>query len=352
MCFGTKGDNDYMKAFFQNDYGEGAHPLIMQRLMETNMEHTCGYGLDPYSLRAAELIRAKCGRPEAEVHMMAGGTSANVIALSAFMRPYEAAVAAETGHIFVHETGAVEASGHKVLTAAAKDGKVLPDGVRAVCRAHTDEHMVHPRVLYISQSTEIGTVYTKAELKALREVCDELGLILYVDGARLGSALTAAECDMTLADLADLADCFYIGGTKNGMLFGEAMVIVNPALQKDFRYMIKNRGGMMAKGRLCGLMFLTAFENDDYFAWARHANAMADIVREGMEKGGVPFFQKTTSNQVFPVITREQEAALAERFAFEHWADLPDGRVSVRFVTSWATTEEDARLLADALSAL
>ena len=151
---------------------------------------------------------------------------------------------------------------------------------------------------------------------------------------------------MTLADLAQIADCFYIGGTKNGMLFGEAMVIVSPALQKDFRFMIKNRGGMMAKGRLCGLMFLTAFENDDYFAWATHANAMADLLREGMARGGVEFFQKTTSNQVFPVITREQEAALAERFAFEHWADLPDGRVSVRFVTSWATTEEDAKLLA------
>lgn len=335
-----------MRAFFQNDYGEGAHPLIMQRLMETNLEHTCGYGLDDYSLRAAALIREKCACPQAEVHMMAGGTSANAIALAAFMRPYEAAVAAASGHINVHETGAIEATGHKVLVAASKDGKVLPEGVRAVCREHTDEHMVHPRVLYISQSTEVGTVYSKAELLALRAVCDECGLILYIDGARLGSALASSECDVTLADLAQIADCFYIGGTKNGMLFGEAMVIVSPALQKDFRFMIKNRGGMMAKGRLCGLMFLTAFENDDYFAWAKHANAMADIIREGMARGGVEFFQKTTSNQVFPVITREQEAALAERFAFEHWADLPDGRVSVRFATSWATTEEDAKLLA------
>ncbi|MBP3655093.1 MAG: hypothetical protein J6K32_00175 [Clostridia bacterium] len=341
-----------MRAFFQNDYGEGAHPLIMQRLVETNLEHTCGYGLDPYSLRAAELIRQKCGRPEAAVHMLAGGTSANAIAMAAFMRPYEAAVCAASGHINVHETGAIEATGHKVLVAASKDGKALPEGVRAVCREHTDEHMVHPRVLYISQSTEIGTVYNKAELLALREVCDECGLILYIDGARLGSALASSECDVTLRDLADIADCFYIGGTKNGMLFGEAMVIVNPSLQKDFRFMIKNRGGMMAKGRLCGLMFLTAFEHDDYFAWARHANAMADIIRGGMERGGVEFFQRTTSNQVFPVITREQEAALAERFAFEHWADLPDGRVSVRFVTSWATTEADAQLLADALGAL
>lgn len=340
------------KLFFMNDYGEGAHPLVMQRLMETNLEHTCGYGMDEYSLRAADVIREKIGKPDAAVHMMTGGTSANMIALSAFMRPYEAVVAASTGHINVHETGAVEGSGHKVLPAEAKDGKVLPEGVRAVCKLHTDEHMVHPRVLYISQATEVGTVYTLAEMKALREVCDECGLILFVDGARLGSALTGRDCDMTLADLANLADCFYIGGTKNGLLFGEAMVIVNPALQKDFRYMIKNRGGMMAKGRLCGVMFLTALEHDDYFAWARHANAMADVIRAGMERGGVPFFQKTATNQIFPIVTLEQEKALAERFAFERWGLLGDGRVAIRFVTSWATTEDDAKALAAALEAL
>lgn len=340
------------KVFFMNDYGEGAHPAVMRRLMETNLEHTCGYGLDDYSLRAQELIREKIGQPQAQVHMMTGGTSANMIALSAFMRPYEAVVAASTGHINVHETGAVEGSGHKVLIAASREGKVLPEGVRAVCQSHTDEHMVHPRVLYISQATEIGTVYSLEEMRALREVCDACGLILFVDGARLGSALTCRECDMTLRDLASLADCFYIGGTKNGLLFGEAMVIVNPLLQKDFRYMMKNRGGMIAKGRICGVMFLAAFEHDDYFDWARHANAMADVIRAGMERGGVPYFSRTTTNQVFPVLTREQEKALAQRFAFEHWADLEDGRVAVRFVTSWATQEADARMLADALSAL
>ena len=340
------------KLFFQNDYGEGAHPLVLQKLIETNLEHTCGYGLDPYSLKAAELIREKCGKMDAAVHMMTGGTSANMIALSSFMRPFEAAIAAETGHINVHETGTIEGSGHKVCIAASRDGKVLPEGVRAVVKGHTDEHMVHPRVLYISQPTEIGTVYSLEELKALRAVCDENDLILFVDGARLGSALTCSEATATLKDLADLADCFYIGGTKNGLYFGEAMVIVNPALQKDFRFMIKNRGGMIAKGRLCGVMFLAALENDDYFAWAKHANAMADIIREGMEKHGVQFFQKTTTNQVFPVVTRAQEKALAERFAFEHWGDVDEENVAIRFVTSWATKEEDARALADALGAL
>ena len=180
------------KLFFRNDYGEGAHPVVLKKLTETNLEHTCGYGLDAYSMKAADLIREKCGRPDAAVHMMVGGTSANMISLSAFMRPYEAAISAETGHINVHETGTVEGSGHKVCIAASKDGKVLPEGVQAVVNAHTDEHMVHPRVVYISQPTEIGTVYSLDELKALREVCDKNDLLLYADGARLGSALMAS----------------------------------------------------------------------------------------------------------------------------------------------------------------
>ncbi len=340
------------RIFFMNDYGEGAHPLVMQRLMETNMEHTCGYGLDAYSRKAAQLILDKVGNPNAQVHMMAGGTSANAIALSAFMRPFEAAVCAESGHINVHETGAIEATGHKVLACDSRDGKALPEGVRRVCAGHPDEHMVHPRVLYISQSTEVGTAYTLSELRALRAVCDECGLLLYIDGARLGSALMSRGCDVTLRDLGELADAFYIGGTKNGLLFGEAMVICNPALQPHFRYMIKNRGGMMAKGRLCGVMFLAAFEDDAYFAWAAHANAMADIIREGMARAGVAQYMATTSNQVFPVLTTAQRDALAERFAFERWADLPDGNCVVRFVTSWATAEADARALADALEAM
>ena len=286
-----------MKTFFMNDYGEGAHPIVMQRLLETNMEHTCGYGLDDYSLRAADVIREKCGQPGAAVHIMTGGTSANSIAIAAFLRPYEAAICAPTGHINVHETGAVEATGHKVLPCAAKDGKVTPEGVEAVCALHTDEHMVAPRLLYISQPTEIGTVYHLDELKALRRVCDAHGLILFVDGARLGSGLTSAECDVTLRDLA-------------------------------------------------------ALEHDDYFAWARHANEMADIIRAGMERAGIPFFQRTTTNQIFAVLTEAQNAALALDFAYERWATLDDGRVAVRFVTSWATTAEDCEKLVSALEAV
>ena len=338
------------KHFFMNDYGEGAHPLIMQRLVETNLEHTCGYGMDDYSLRAQKLLIEKVGQPQAQVHMMAGGTSANMIAISAFLRPYEGVIAADSGHINVHETGAVEGSGHKVLVAKSKDGKVLPEGVREVVAANPDEHTVFPRMVYISQSTEVGTVYTMEELRALRAVCDELNLILYMDGARLGSALVASG--ITLKDLGSVCDCFYIGGTKNGMLFGEAMVIVNPALQPHFRHMIKNRGGMMAKGRLCGLMFLTAFENDDYFAWARHANEMADMIRASIERSGMPFFQKNVGNQVFPILTEAQDAALSERFAYERWGKLADGRIAVRFVTSWATDVEDVKALCNAIEAM
>lgn len=337
------------RLFFQNDYGEGAHPRVMERLMQTNLEHTCGYGLDEYSLRAQALVREACGAPQAQVHFLTGGTSANLIALSAFMRPFEAAVAAEGGHINVHETGAVEGSGHKVLIAASREGKATAEGVRAVCDAHTDEHMVRPRVLYISQPTETGTVYSLSELRALRAVCDERGLILYADGARLCSALVSRGCDVTLADMAALCDAFTLGGTKNGLLFGEAMVLTRPALFDGFRHMIKNRGGMMAKGRLCGVMFLAALEDGACMAWARHANAMADIVREGMARAGIEAYQPTVTNQVFAVLTRAQDERLREIAAYERWGDLPDGRVAVRFVTSWATDEADARRLAAAL---
>ncbi len=340
------------KRFFQNDYGEGAHPLVMQRLLETNLQHTEGYGLDPYSVKAQALILEKCGAPHAQVHMLVGGTSANLIALAAFMRPYEAVVAAAGAHINTHETGAIEGSGHKVLVAPSKEGKVTVEGVRDVCLAHTDEHMVHPRVLYISQPTELGTIYSLRELRALREVCDAFGLYLYADGARLFSALTARGCDVTLPDMARLCDAFTIGGTKNGLLFGEAMVIAHPALQRDFRYMIKNRGGMLAKGRLCGVMFLAALEEDDAFKWARHANEMADVIRDGMARAGIEAYQTTVTNQVFALLSSSQAQTLAERFSFERWAQLPDGRVAVRFVTSWATTREDAQCLADALGAL
>ena len=328
-----------MKTFFMNDYGEGAHPIVMQRLLETNMEHTCGYGLDDYSLRAADVIREKCGQPGAAVHIMVGGTSANSIAIAAFLRPYEAAICAPTGHINVHETGAVEATGHKVLPCAAKDGKVTPEGVEAVCALHTDEHMVAPRLLYISQPTEIGTVYHLDELKALRRVCDAHGLILFVDGARLGSGLTSAECDMTLKDLAALADCFYIGGTKNGLLFGEAMVIVNDALKPGFRRAMKRNGAMLAKGRLLGVQFAAAMAHDLWLDMGRHADAQAQRIAAALTDRNVPMYVPSPTNQIFPILSDAQIARLQEQVAFNTTARVDATHQAVRFVTSWATTD-------------
>ena len=343
---------------FQNDYSEGAHPNVLRALCDTNLSATPGYGLDDDCRRAADAIRARFACPDADVHFLVGGTQTNLLAATAFLRPWEAMVAADTGHVNVHETGAIEATGHKVIAVPGADGKLTPAAIAAAAAQHCaqpgiyDEHMVLPRMAYTSDTTELGTVYTKAELTALRAACDAYGLYLYLDGARLAQALTAAGNDLRPEDLPQLCDAFYIGGTKNGLLFGEAMVIVNPALQKDFRFMIKHNGGMIAKGRLGGVMFLAALEHDDYFAWARHANEMADIIRAGMERAGIPFFQRTTTSQIFAVLTEEQNAALALAFAYERWATLDDGRVAVRFVTSWATTAEDCQKLVSALEAV
>ena len=341
---------------FRNDYSEGAHPAILAALQATNLESTPGYGRDHYCEAAAEAVRARFACPQADVHFMLGGTLTNLTLIAAALRPWEAVIAADTAHICVHESASIEATGHKICAAPpTDDGKLTPEHIRQIVEAHKggdDGHMVVPRMVYLSDATELGTIYTRAELAAISETCRELGLYLYLDGARMGAALVCAANDLQPEDFAKYCDAFYIGGTKNGLLFGEAMVIVNPALQKDFRYMIKHNGGMIAKGRLGGVMFLAALEHDDYFAWARHANEMADIIRAGMERAGIPFFQRTTTNQIFAVLTEEQNAALALDFAYERWATLDDGRVAVRFVTSWATTAEDCRKLVSALEAL
>ena len=329
-----------MKTFFMNDYGEGAHPIVMQRLLETNMEHTCGYGLDDYSLRAADVIREKCGQPGAAVHIMVGGTSANSIAIAAVLRPYEAAICAPTGHINVHETGAVEATGHKVLPCAAKDGKVTPEGVEAVCALHTDEHLVAPRLLSISQPTEIGTVYHLDELKALRRVCDAHGLILFVDGARLGMALTADMNDVQLPDLARLADVFTIGGTKCGTMFGEAVVVPRGNSPRTFTTIVKQHGALLAKGWLLGLQFDTLFTDDLYFKLAKHANAEADKIRKALFEKHYDIEYISQTNQIFIVVTslRAQDLTKSVKLGFMEQVDAD--HVMLRICTSWATTDE------------
>ena len=260
------------KYHFQNDYSEGAHPRILETLSKTNLIQQAGYGEDQFCLEAAELIRRAIDSPDADVHFVSGGTQANFTVLSSFLRPFESVIAVDSGHICVHETGAIESTGHKIHAVQGRDGKITPAEVQAVVTAHDDEHMVRPRAVYISQSTEVGTIYSASELRTLSAVCRALNLILYLDGARLGSALTSRSADLALPELAGLVDAFYIGGTKNGALLGEAIVINNPLLQPDFRYAIKQKGGLLSKGRLLGIQFLELFKDGLYFDLARHAN--------------------------------------------------------------------------------
>lgn len=325
---------------FKNDYSEGCHPRILEALTHTNLDQTVGYGLDEHCTNAAALIKKAIGCESAEVHFLVGGTQTNLTVISAFLRPHQCVLAAATGHVNVHETGAIEATGHKVVTRSTSDGKLTAALVQDMVDEHTDEHMVKPAMVYISQSTELGTVYTKAELEAIHTCCKENNLLLYVDGARLACALTSEACDIKLADLPLLCDAFYIGGTKNGMLFGEALVIVNDALKEDFRFLIKQRGGMLAKGRLLGLQFEEQFRDGLYLELGSHANAMAQRLQDGLIAKGYPMLQHSPTNQVFPILTPEQYQRFSSFVLFETWAALPDGRKAIRLVTSWATAPE------------
>lgn len=325
---------------FRNDYSEGAHPAVLKALQDTNLEQTRGYGLDPRCAQAAALIREQCAAPDADVHFLVGGTQTNLLIIHSFLRSFEAVVAADTGHINTHETGAVEATGHKVCTVPTPDGKLTPELVQSVLDGHDGtEHMVHPRMVYISLTTEIGTIYHKAELLRLREFCRANGLFLFLDGARLGSGLTSPGCDLTLADLAALTDVFTIGGTKNGALFGEAVVLSNGCAKDDFRAYMKQRGAVLAKGRLLGLQFTALLENGLYFDLARHANAMAARLRDGISALGYSFFSDSPSNQVFPIFPDKVVKRLADCCEFEVNGPVGPGLTCIRLVTSWATPE-------------
>ncbi|WP_409275004.1 threonine aldolase family protein [Neobacillus sp. SCS-31] len=324
---------------FKNDYGEGAHPRILNALVESNLEQEDGYGEDSFTKNAVELIKAKLGRNDVDVHLLSGGTQTNLIAISAFLRPHEAAIAASTGHIATHETGAIEATGHKVITVETADGKLTPDHVIAVADGHTDEHMVKPKIVYISNSTEIGSIYSKKELQELRDVCDARGFILFMDGARLGSALCSEENDLRLEDFPGLVDAFYIGGTKNGALLGEALVICRDRLKEDFRYHMKQKGALLAKGRLLGIQFQELFRDGLFFELAEHANRMAWLIRSALEKDNIRFLTHSPSNQLFPILPNKLIAELQKKYAFLIWEKVDEESSAVRFVTSWATKE-------------
>jgi threonine aldolase len=343
-----EGDKMYS---FKNDYSEGAHPRILQALQETNLVQTEGYGEDQFTLEAITLLKGKLNRPGAAVHMFSGGTQTNLTAIAAFLRPHEAVISAQTGHIFVHETGAIEATGHKVVTVESQDGKLTPAMIQGALDFHTDEHMVKPRMVYISNTTEVGTIYTKTELTALWEFCQTRNLLLFMDGARLGSALTARGNDLTLADVAQLTDAFYIGGTKNGALLGEALVICKESLQEDFRFAMKQRGALLAKGRLVGLQFRELFRDDLFFSLAEHANRMAVILREAIIQEGYSFLTDSPSNQIFPILPNRGIKRLAENFAFYTWSKVGEDSSAIRLVTSWATQPQMVEAFAAQLQA-
>ena len=341
---------------FQCDYTEGAHPAIMQRMIETNMEQTNGYGLDPYCDSARQKIKDLCECQDMDVHFLVGGTQTNTTVISAALRPYQGAVAAVSGHINVHETGAIEATGHKVLPLPSEDGKIAAAQVEEMCHAHwtdgSQEHMVQPGMVYISHPTENGTLYTKKELADLHEVCRKYGMLLFLDGARLGYGLMAETNDITLADLAKYTDVFYIGGTKVGALFGEAVVITNRALKKDFRYMIKQNGGMLAKGRLLGIQFDTLFTDDLYFRISKHAINMAMQIRDAFDARGLQFYLHSPTNLQFLIMENKAVRALQQKIAFHTWGKVDEEHSVARFATSWSTPQEDVDALIDAIKTL
>lgn len=326
---------------FESDYNEGACPEILKRLTETNLEQTPGYGEDVYSRRAAALIREKCRRDDADVYFLAGGTQTNLTLISAALRPHQGTVSAVSGHINVHESGAVEATGHKVLSIPSADGKLDAAEIQTYIDSFygdgTHTHMVQPKLVYISQPTELGTVYTLAELEALSAVCRRNHLYLYLDGARLGYALAAGGDVPDLPAIARLTDAFYFGGTKIGALFGEALLILNEDLKADFKYIMKQKGAVMAKGRIAGISFLTLFENDLYLRYCRHAVHEALRIRSAFEQLGYPFLMESRTNQQFPILPDTVLKMLEGSFTYSIIAKTDDTHTAVRFCTSWAT---------------
>ena len=340
---------------FNSDYQEGAHPRILEALVQTNMAQTCGYGEDEVCEEARARIRQLCAAPDADVQFLVGGTQANFTLLAAALRCYQGVIAAETAHIAVHETGAVEATGHKVIALPQVNGKIRAEQVAEYCRLHfsdgSHEHMVMPKAVYVSEATELGTVYNRAELDALRRVCNEWKLYLYVDGARLGYAMASEGCDVDFPYLAKVADAFYIGGTKQGALFGEAMVLLNAELKRDFRYVLKQKGGMLAKGRLLGLQFNELLKDGLYAELSERAVGLAMKLKRALTELGVRFLVDSPSNQQFPILPDAVLAALDGDFSYAYQQRVDAAHSAVRFCTSWATREADVDALIAALRA-
>ncbi|WP_027383836.1 threonine aldolase family protein [Epilithonimonas caeni] len=329
------------KYSFKNDYSEGCHPNILEALTKTNLVQENGYGYDVYSDEARELIRQKMNHQNADIHFVSGGTQANLLVISSILRPHESVISAETGHIFTNETGAIEATGHKVHGLVTEDGKLIPEHIRSVLDTHTNKpHQVKQKLVYISNSTEIGTIYKKKELQELSEFCKTNDLYLFMDGARLGQALTSEISDLTLEDIANLTDIFYLGGTKNGALLGEAIIITNDKLKEEFGFHVKQKGAMLAKGRLLGIQFLELMKNDLYFDLAKHSNVQAMKIKSAFQNKGFQFLSDTHTNQIFPILNNSKIGKLSENFDFYVWKKMDEESSAIRLITSWATFDE------------
>ncbi len=328
-----------MQYSFRNDYSEGAHDRILQALSDTNLLQEQGYGEDIFCQQAIQEIRKKIQNPKADIHFVSGGTQANLIVISSILRPYESVIAATTWHIAVHEAGAIESTGHKINTIETHDGKLSAQHIQSILDQHTDEHMVKPKLVFISNSTEVGSIYTQSELAQLSSFCKKNNLYLYLDGARLGSALTSPHNDLSLAELATYVDVFYIWGTKNGALLGEAIVLVRDELKDNFRFHLKQKGALLAKARILGIQFLELFKDDLFFDLARHANTMASKLAAGIKSHWYTFLTEPVSNQIFPILPNTLVETLSNKYGFYVWVDIDDGRSAIRLVTSWATKE-------------
>ena len=336
-----------------NDYSEGCHPSILLRLNETNLEQNAGYGTDAHCAEAADAVRKAFSCPNADVHFLVGGTQANMTVIAAALRPYEAVLCADTGHINVHETGAVEGTGHKCIPLQSRDGRISASQVSVLSAMLSDnEHVAKPAMLYISMSTELGTVYNRAQLRDLYLTCQQMGLYLFIDGARLGYALAAPTGDVTAADLAQYCDVFTVGGTKMGALFGEAIVICNPALKANFRYMMKHQGGLLAKGWLLGVQFSALMADGLYFQLGQKAVKQAMRIRTALLEKGIPLFVDSPTNQLFPIFSDEQAEALESDFALEFQERVDENHIVMRVCTSWATPERHITAFIEAIQRL
>lgn len=330
-----------MKFSFKNDYSEGCHPNILQTLLQCNLEQQAGYGEDEYSLKAKELIKEKIKKADSEVYLVSGGTQANLIVISSILKPYQCAISASSGHVLNNETGAIEATGHKILSIETEDGKLRPSDIIPVLESHKNvPHQVMPKLVYISNSTELGTIYQAKELEELSDFCRQNRLYLFMDGARLGHGLTSEISDLTLERVAELTDIFYLGGTKNGALIGEAIVINTISLQEDFAFNIKQKGALLAKGRLLGIQFLELMKDDLYFDLAKHANQQAMKIKNAFRSKGIQFLADTYTNQIFPIVSNELIEVLSESFDFFVWKKVNEDFSAIRLITSWNTGDD------------